>query len=295
MADLSTLSIFDVTGKVIVITGGGTGIGLMMSTALENNGATVYILGRRLEILENAVKHHAKHGKMIPIQCDVTEKQDLIRVTEKIKAEAGKVDVLVVNSGVMSEATHDFTPEIKADVTKLREFWMAKSQEEWARTFSVNVTSVFFTTVAFLELLDAANKARTSASEPTAQVVITSSIGGFMRVTPFAFTYNASKAATTHLGKMLASFFTDYDIRVNMIAPGMYPSSMTGGKVDGMDETNKVHLQPIPKSVIPLGRAGDDEEMAGTILYLASKAGAYCNGSVMVTDGGRMCSFPSTY
>ncbi|KAK7205171.1 hypothetical protein BZA70DRAFT_175351 [Myxozyma melibiosi] len=295
MTDFSISNLFGVEGMVCVITGGGTGIGLMMATALEHNGAKVYILGRRLAVLENSAKLYAKHGNLHPLQCDVTSKQDLIRATEHIKAADGKVDLLVVNSGIMSQKLNDFSPEIKADPAKLSEFWMQKSEQSWADTFSVNVTSVFFTTVAFLGLLDASNQARKAANaldKPTAQVVVTSSIGGFMRVTPFAFTYNASKAATTHLAKMMATFFIEYDIRVNIITPGMYPSQMTGS----LDtESNKVALEPFPPTVIPLRRAGAEEEMGGAILYLASKAGGYNAGSVLVTDGGRLCIFPNTY
>lgn len=267
----------------------------MMATALENNGAKVYILGRRLEVLENAAKLYAKHSNIHPLKCDVTSKADLIQATKTIEEADGKVDLLVVNSGIMSQALNDFTPEIKADPKKLSEFWMNKSEQSWADTFSVNVTAVFFTTVAFLGLLDASNQARKTSSDPkrpTAQVVITSSIAGFLRVAPFAMTYSASKAATTHLAKVLATFFVDYDIRVNVITPGIYPSSMTGT----MDSSsNKTDLEPFPASVIPLRRSGAEEEMGGAILYLASRAGGYSNGAVLVTDGGRLSILPSTY
>ncbi|KAJ8103261.1 hypothetical protein POJ06DRAFT_266117 [Lipomyces tetrasporus] len=294
MTDFGINNLFSVEGLVCVVTGGGTGIGLMMATALENNGAIVYIVGRRLNVLENAVKLYSKRGNMIALQGDVTSKEDLLRATSIIKEKSGHVDFLVVNSGVMSQMLNDFTPEIKNDVKSLSEFWMNKSQEDWGRTFNVNVTSVFFTTVAFLELLDLGNKKR-EKGKPTSQVVVTGSIGGFMRITPFAFTYNVSKAATMHLGKMLATFFVDYDIRVNILAPGMYPSQMTGGGEDKIDEANKIHLDEYPREIIPLRRAGSEEEMGGAILYLASAAGGYSTGSVLVTDGGRLSTFPSVY
>ncbi|KAK9238069.1 hypothetical protein V1525DRAFT_359331 [Lipomyces kononenkoae] len=291
MTDFGINNLFSVEGLVAVVTGGGTGIGLMMATALENNGAIVYIIGRRLDVLENAVKLYSTKGNMFAIQGDVTSKEDLIRATGIIKNKSGHVDLLVVNSGVMSQMTNDFTPEIKNDVKALSEFWMNKSQEDWGRTFNVNVTSVFFTTVAFLELLDLGNKKRDKA-KPTSQVVVTGSIGGFMRVTPFAFTYSVSKAATMHLGKMLATFFLEYDIRVNVLAPGMYPSQMTGGAID---DNNKIELGQYSPDVIPMRRAGSEEEMGGAILYLASAAGGYSTGSVLVTDGGRLSKFPSVY
>ncbi|KAK9450465.1 uncharacterized protein V1518DRAFT_212547 [Limtongia smithiae] len=292
MTDLSIASVFGVEGLVAVVTGGGTGIGLMMATALENNGATVYIVGRRLNILENAANVHAKHGRMFPLQGDVTVKDDLTRIAATIKEREGKLDLLVANSGVMSQKQFDFPEGVAGNPAKLSEFWMKSSQEDWDHTFSVNVTSVFFTTVAFLELLDLGNKAR-GEGKATSQIVITGSIGGFMRVTPFAFTYNATKAATIHLAKMLASFFLDYNIRVNILCPGMYPSQMTGSDFDA--ETNKTQLKPYPTSIIPMGRAGSEQEMGGAILYMASAAGGYSTGSVLVTDGGRLSKFPSVY
>ncbi|PAV18865.1 NAD P-binding protein [Pyrrhoderma noxium] len=280
-------TLFNVEGKIVVITGGGTGIGLMMARALENNGAIVYILGRRLQVLESAAKEHSKHGNLIPLQCDVTSRDNLLSVVETIKKQHGYINVLINNSGVMyngakaSEAGDD----IKAFQDKL---WDAGTPEEFTKTFEVNVTSVYYTSVAFLELLDEGNKRRQSPDDPTSQIITTSSIGGFRRDDQtFSLSYSSSKAAVTHLVKTLANIFRSFKIRCNVIAPGLYPSEMSQGLVN--------QSGTFPASEIPIGRIGNAQDMGGLVLFLVSKAGGYVSGGVHVTDGGRLGLFASTF
>ena len=221
----------------------------MIATTLENNGAIVYILGRRLEVLQKAAKDNAvsccirvhactviflisnifilgnqKHGKIIPLQCDVTSRENLLAVVETIKKEQGYVNALFANSGVMYNGSKPPDPkdDIKAFQSKL---WNAGTPEEFTKTFDVNCTAVYYTAVAFLELLHEGNKRATSLSDPTSQIIITSSIAAYRRDTgTFSISYGASKAAVTLMGKTLANVFKGWKIRVNTIAPGVYPS-----------------------------------------------------------------------
>lgn len=165
-----------------------------------------------------------KHGKLIPLKCDVTSREDLLSVVQTIKEQQGYVNAVFANSGVLynSAAPPDPKDDIKAFQSKL---WDAGTPEEFTKTFEVNATAVYYTAVAFLELLDEGNKRATAAGEPTSQVIITSSIGGFRRDSGvFSISYGSSKAAATHMGKTLANTFKDWKIRVNVIAPGLYPS-----------------------------------------------------------------------
>jgi len=287
MAELNLQSdnLFNVDGLVAVVTGGGTGIGLMIATALENNGATVYIVGRRLEVLEKAAKENAKHGKIIPLQGDVTSRENLLTVVETIKQQKGFVNLLVNNSGVMYNNTKPPAPtdDIKAFQEKL---WNAGTPEEFNKTFAINVAGVYYTTVAFLELLHEGNKR--FPDKPTSQVITISSIGGFRRDSKvFSLSYSTSKAAVTHLGKTLANVLKDWHIRSNVIAPGVYPSEMTASLVD--------RTKVVKPDEVPLERYGQPEDMGGLALFLASRAGAYVNGTVHITDGGRLGLFNSTY
>lgn len=280
-------SLFNVEGKIIVITGGGTGIGLMMATALENNGAVVYILGRRLHVLEQAAKEYSKQGKMFPLQCDVTSRENLLSVVDTIKKQHGYIDVLINNSGVMynNSKAPDASDDIKAFQAKL---WNAGTPEEFTKTFEVNVAAVYYTSVAFLELLDEGNKRRQSPDEPTSQIITTSSIGGFRRdEKTFSLSYSSSKAAATHLAKTLANTFKGFKIRSNIIAPGLYPSEMTKDLIE--------RTAAFPASEIPVERIGNIQDIGGLVLFLVSRAGAYVSGGVHITDGGRLGLFASTY
>ncbi|KAG1821293.1 NAD(P)-binding protein [Suillus variegatus] len=157
--------LFGVEGQVAVVTGGGTGIGLMMATALENNGATVYIIGRRLEVLEKAAKENNKFGNLIPLQGDITCRQSLTQLVETVRTRHGYIDLLVNNAGISRnllppklpsplDDPADASPSIKAFQSVL---WDTGSPEGFAETFDTNVTAVYFTTVAFLELLHLGN------------------------------------------------------------------------------------------------------------------------------------------
>ena len=173
--------------------------------------------------------------------------------------------------------------------------------DEFNKTLEVNVTGTFYTVLAFLPLLDAANKRRPAPqpgvlAPPTALVVITSSIAGYIRKPPFSFAYNASKAATTHLTKMLSSSFTPYDIRVNGISPGLYQSDMSDHvfRDQGVDGSG-ISDESLPRTLVPLGRGGSEQDFAGMIVWLVSASGGYLNGNIIVTDGGRVGSVPATY
>lgn len=161
-------ALFGVEGQVAVVTGGGTGIGLMIATALENNGATVYIIGRRLEVIEKAAKENNKFGKLIPLQGDITCRQSLTKLVETVKTRHGYIDLLVNNAGIARnllpsqlpsplDDPADASPSIKAFQSVL---WDTGSPDGFAETFDTNVTAVYFTTVAFLELLHLGNLRR---------------------------------------------------------------------------------------------------------------------------------------
>jgi len=148
----------------------------------------------------------------------------------------------------------------------------------------LNTVAVWYTVVAFLGLLDAGNK--NANVEQKSQVIATSSIGGFNRNVPGGFAYGQSKAATTHMMKQLATNLAPLGIRSNILAPGLFPSELAAGIIgDGV----------FPRSQIPLERIGTEEDMAGCILFLTSRAGAYLSGNVMLLDGGRLSMVPATY
>ncbi|KAL6711394.1 hypothetical protein ACN47E_004328 [Coniothyrium glycines] len=284
MAELDANSLFSVKGLVSVITGGGTGIGLMLAQALEANGATVYILGRRQDVLEKAAST-AKHGKIYPIKADVTSKSDLSAAVEHIENKSGYVNLLIANSGVTGPSLIGLDKNVS--LTELRDVLFKWDSAEFNNTYAVNTTAVFYTVVAFLELLDKGNKA--GNVEQKSQVIAVSSIGAYNRV-PFAgHAYGSSKAGVLHMMKQFATQFVQYGIRSNVIAPGIFPSEMTEELLKQQGE------KTWPREFMPAERAGDVQDMAGAVLFLTSRAGAYVNGNVLVIDGGRLSVVPATY
>ncbi|TFK50005.1 NAD-P-binding protein [Heliocybe sulcata] len=287
VGSVDRVNLFSVDGLVAVVTGGGTGIGRMIATALENNGATVYIVGRRLAVLETTAKESNKYGKIFPLQGDVTSKDSLLSLVESIKARHGYINLLVNNSGVMftPPSRHSLGPP--KDIKELQErLWNYATPEEFAKTFEVNCTGVYFTTVAFLELLDAGNR-QGGIEGVTSQVITLSSIAGLRRDSQqFNAAYSMSKAAVTHLGKTLANILRDQKIRSNIIAPGLYPSA---------EMTADAWSEDLIMKGVPLQRGGEIQDMGGLALFLASRAGAYVNGTLHISDGGRLGMFSSTY
>ncbi|KAI8286919.1 3-hydroxyphenylacetate 6 hydroxylase [Colletotrichum sp. SAR11_57] len=267
---------------IVVVTGGGTGIGLMIAQGLEANGAIVYIIGRRQEALDKAAST-AKHGNIRTIQGDVTSKSDLEKAVSQIKSAHGYVNVVIANSGIGGPALKGMPAN--PSISQWRDFVWNWDPEEFTKTFAVNATGVFFTVAAFLELLDEGNKR--SNFKQRSQVIATSSIGAFNRQ-PMGFAYGASKSAVVHMMKQLSTVLVPYNIRSNVIAPGFYPSEMTTATVEQ-------HKDGWPKATIPEERAGDAEDMVGAVLYLVSRAGAYTNGNVLISDGGRLAVVPSSY
>ncbi|KAK4541697.1 hypothetical protein LTR36_007406 [Oleoguttula mirabilis] len=282
MAAINDTELFKVPGLVAVITGGGTGIGLMMAKALSANGAKkVFIVGRRLEKLEEAAKDH---DNIIPVQGDVTSKDSLAKVADRVKAEAGYVNLLAINSGT-SGPMMDGIPQ-NPSISQLQQSFWNWSAESINNVFALNNTAAFFTATAFLELLDAGNKPGNGPDYQT-QILFTSSLAGLSRNYSTGIAYATSKAGTVHMAKALATYLAPYSIRVNTLAPGIFPSEMTQGHIGAS--------AGFSQSTIPAGRVGSDEDIRGTILWLAGRAGAYINGMVVLVDGGRLSLQPSTY
>ncbi|TVY78565.1 Short-chain dehydrogenase/reductase SAT3 [Lachnellula suecica] len=294
MSNFDINNLFGVKGIVAIITGGGSGLGLYIAKALDANGAkAVYIIGRRKETLETAASQ-AINGTIIPLQGDATSKDSLSSLAARIQKEQGYINVLFANSGIIGVNASELglPKDRKPTLKEFKEAHWAPSVEDFTNAFNVNVSGVFYTSLAFLELLDEGNKKGNVTQK--SNIIVTSSIAGFSRTVAAGFPYSASKAATTHLVKVLATTLTPYKIRVNAIAPGLFPSEMTA--------QNPVFLKGDPTKeggldvgLCPLERTGTEEDVAGVALFMCSKGGAYLSGNVIVPDGGRLGQMPATY
>ncbi|KAF2739626.1 NAD(P)-binding protein [Polyplosphaeria fusca] len=281
---LDPAHLFSVKGLVVVITGGGTGIGLMMAQALEANGATVYIIGRRSQVLEAAAST-SKHSNIIPLQGDVTSKDDLSRIAQTIQQRTGYINVLMPNSGAIGPSMLANMPPNPSIHQFAQHLW-TPDFDAFNSVYDVNATAVYYTIIAFLPLLAAGNN---RGLKQTSQIITTGSVGAFVRTPVAGFGYEPSKAAVTHMMKQFATALVPYDIRANVLAPGFFVSEMSG---ELLGEVEKVGWE---REVLPAMRVGDGEDLAGVVLFLVGRAGAYLNGCVLLNDGGRMCVLPGTY
>ncbi|RYP19939.1 hypothetical protein DL767_009551 [Monosporascus sp. MG133] len=287
--DLTADALFGVSHLKAVVTGGGTGIGLMITQALQSNGAKVYITGRRQDELEKAAKLYGTGpGSIIPLEGDVSQKDEAVRLAKEIESrEPDGIHLLVNNAGVARDQDTKFLTFAAekgqpdwTDAKAISEHFLQTKEESWSETMKVNVTGIYWMSMAFLPLLQ---KGRDVTPGYTSQIVNITSISGAMKGSSSGQpVYAASKAAATHLSRMLATLFTDTKVRVNVIAPGVFPSEMTAGS-SGEDNKSKLDME----ASNPAGRFGHDSDMAATILFLAGKGGLFYNGQILTPDGGK--------
>ncbi|KAJ5993269.1 hypothetical protein N7451_008993 [Penicillium sp. IBT 35674x] len=274
-------NVFNVKDRVALVTGGGSGIGLMATQSLAVNGAKVYITGRTGEKLDRVAELYGKNipGQIIPITADITSKESIKKLVDEISSNESKLDILINNAGISSTTYETEREDPKALQEEL--FHSKSTIEEWEDVMRTNVTQLFFTTSAFLPLLSKSTEAEYGWSST---VVNITSISGIVKTAQHHFAYNASKAAAIHLTKMLAHeiMTSNLKIRVNNIAPGVFPSEMTANESDDKQKSS------IPKekyeSKVPASRPGKDQDMAGAVLFTV--ANQYLNGQTIVVDGG---------
>ncbi|KAK5117585.1 hypothetical protein LTR62_005007 [Meristemomyces frigidus] len=288
---LTANELFGVSHVTAVVTGGGTGIGLMITQALVANGAKVYITGRREQVLEDTVRqYNTGAGSLHALPGDVSTKEGAIKLAKDIEQkEPQGIQLLVNNAGIARDDNTKFSANGQPDMTDaeaISKHFLNSEEKQWQDTFQTNVYAQYFMSMAFLPLLAKGGKVTPGY---TSQVVNVSSISGQMKGSSNGqFAYASSKAASTHLSRMLATTFKDTKVRCNVISPGIFPSEMTTGK---SDEDNKSELNS--KIGNPAGRGGHDSDMAATILFLAGKGGLFYNEAILHPDGGATLAQPA--
>jgi NAD(P)-dependent dehydrogenase (short-subunit alcohol dehydrogenase family) len=248
--------LFSVRGKVALVTGGSSGIGLMIAHAYVIAGARVYISSRKQEACDGVAAELSRRGTCISLAADVTSTEGRQRIVDTIAHQEKALDILVNNAGTAWSAPLGEYPE-----TGFR------------KVLSVNTEAVFFLTQALLPLLAKAVK-----PESPARVINVGSIDGIRTPAMDAFAYSASKAAVHHMTRVLAVKLGSRGITVNAIAPGPFASRMTRW---ALENERDALIGPCP-----LGRIGSPPDMAGVAIFLASRAGAYLTGTIIPVDGG---------
>ena len=256
-AHSSALDLFRLSGKTAVVTGGGRGLGQYMAEALSDAGANVVLCSRKLEALEEVkAEIEGRGGKALALECDVTDPDDVDRVVKETEEAFGAIDVLVNNSGATWGAPAEEMPLEKFDLV-----------------VRVNVRGTF--------LMSQAVGRRMIERGEGGRIVNISSVAGLVGGDPEymqTIGYNSSKGAVISMTRSLATSWARHGINVNAIAPGWFPTKMSGGLIENFEEKM---LEDIP-----LGRFGEPEDIKGAVLFLASPAAAYVTGQTVVVDGG---------
>ena len=250
------MDLFDLTGKVAVVTGGTRGIGLMVARGLLQAGVRVYVSSRKPEAGEAAVAELSQFGKVVSLPADLSTEAECVRLAAEVGGREDEVHILVNNAGATWGEPLETFPE-----------------SAWDKVLDLNLKSPFFLTRAFLPLLHEAG-----THDDPARVINIGSIDG-LHVPPMnTYSYSSSKAALHHLTRVLARELGPKHITVNAVAPGPFESKMMAATLDAFGK------EIAGRS--PLGRIGRPDDMAGVVIFLSSRAGAYVTGSVIAVDGG---------
>ena len=247
--------LFDLTGRIALVTGGSRGLGLQIAEALGDAGARLMLTARKADELESACAQLQARGIDARwVAADASTPEGVARIVDETCERLGDIDILVNNAGAAWGAPYAEFPE-----------------SGWDKVVDLNMKAPFFLTQALTPMLKAA------ATGHLAKVINIASIDGVSNNPQETYSYQASKAGLIHLTRRMALHLAPERIGVSAIAPGAFASSMNKEARDHADEV---------AGRIPAGRVGTPEDMAGAAIYLASRAGDYVTGATLIVDGG---------
>ena len=258
--------IFDLSGKVALVTGASRGLGRAIATILAEYGADVACVGRDMKACEITLGQVRSFGRRaFPVKADMTSEEDIVKMVEATIKEFGKIDILFNNAGTASG--HGKIHEIATD--------------EWDFTINANLRGTFLCMKYTIPYM-LANKG--------GSIINISSIAGIRAEVPEIgpAAYGASKSGINNLTQVAAMHYAKNNIRVNAIAPGMHRSEI--GRAGNTEEQNREmdkFLDDYCAEWIPMGRLAEAEELAGLVLLLASNASSYITGQIICQDGGK--------
>lgn len=252
--------LFSIRGKVALVTGGSRGIGELIVRGLAEAGATVYVVSRTAEVCEQLAAELTSQGAdVVALPADVATVEGCRVVVDAFEAHRDSLDILVANAGTTWTAP-------------LSDY----SVEGWDKVFDLNIRSIFL----LVQGLSPALRRRATAADP-ARIITIGSGDGIRTPKHEAFAYSAAKAGLHQFSRHLAQELAADHVNVNVIAPGYFSSKMTTWLFDDPAEVDRLITHGVP-----VGRAGVQDDIAGPVIWLASRAGAYVTGTVIPVDGG---------
>lgn len=252
-------NLFDLTGKVAVVTGASSGLGADAALAYAEAGADVAVLARRAEKLQHVKEEIEKTGRRaIAVACDVTDEESVKAAVQTVLDEFGHIDILLNNAGVAVRGGVD-----------------SMTVEDWDKSFNTNVKGIFLVSKYVIPQMKEREYGKI-VNIASVNAVIADKNDMFIR-----HSYNASKSAVLGLTKGMACSYARYGITVNAIGPALFETEMTEGTLFKSEQ----FLQGY-SAMNPASRPGRKGELNGTVLYLSSDASSYVQGQFIIVDGG---------
>ena len=252
-------NLFDSTGKVAIVTGASSGLGADASRAYAEYGASVALLARRKDKLDNVVKEiEDKGGKALAVQCDVSDEESVKTAVEEVMNHFGQIDILLNNAGVATGGSVENT-----------------SVEAWDKVMDINVKGIFLMSKYVVPHM---------RERKYGKIINIASINAVLAdkdPSLFRHSYNTSKAAVRGLTMGMAASYMQDNITVNSIGPGLFESEMTENTLFKHEPFLRAY-----NTISPAGRPGKKGELNGTIIYLSSDASSYVTSQHILVDGG---------
>jgi NAD(P)-dependent dehydrogenase (short-subunit alcohol dehydrogenase family) len=250
------MQLFDLSGKVALVTGGSRGIGFMAARGLLAAGAQVYLVSRHADASDSAAQALSEYGKVVGLAWDLSTPDACLSLADEIGSRESALDILVNNAGANWGAPLEQYPV-----------------NGWDKVMNLNLRSPFLLVQAMLPMLEAAG----TADDP-ARVINVGSIDGIRVPCMPTYAYSSSKAALHHLTRVLAAELGPRHITVNSVAPGAFESKMMAATLE--------QLKGDLETTTPLRRIGRPDDIAGAVVYLTSMAASFVTGAVLPVDGG---------
>jgi len=260
----SVNDLFDLTGKVAIVTGASKGLGKAISIGLAKAGANIVAISRDLPAVTQTANDVKELGKeALPLKVDVTQKEDLEKMIEQTIKKFSKIDILVNSAGLLKIGSSE----------EMR-------KEEFDQLINVNLNGLFLCSQAVGKQMikQRSGSIINIAAIPIAGIANQSSF-------PAAVAYDSSKGGVIHLTKALAVEWAKYGVRVNAISPGSFETHLT------KDFLTNPEIMDLIKRIVPMQRSAKPAEITGTAIFLASQASSYVTGHVLVVDGGWTAGF----
>lgn len=250
---------FELNGKIAVVTGASSGLGKDAAIAYAKAGADIALLARRMDKLETVAEEIRNLGrKALPVVCDVSNEESVKQAIDCVLKEFSHIDILLNNAGIA----------VRGGVHQL-------SEEDWQKGMDINVKGIFLVSKYVVPGM---------IKQEYGKIVNISSINGIIADKDDMFirhNYNASKAAVLGLSKGMAASYARYNITVNSVCPGLFESEMTANTLFKSEDFMKLYAH-----LCPANRPGRKDELNGTILFFSSDASSYVTGQYVVVDGG---------